>query len=768
MAAADKIEISATDVKTAVQQIVPYLEGRPTIDGSKPKDIYFDGWFGLGASTVLRAIAEHPPPSLLERFNKIIHIDCSRWKSQRELQRAIAYELKLTQQVAADFDRQDEEDDFSGIDQGSRAEIGSIATVIFMSLVLYRCLVIFHNGSDGMVDLLSCGIPQLELVGTTKVLWTSSGKISEEQKLRSGLFLYANSDATNWNALLVEEARETVLYTRKLGLGVTTEIATDCWLYYLSLSQQGEYIIYFNWAMHASSYWVCDGIVGCGQNNDQAWELANALQKHMRIEEYSSNTVRYFSSKLDISTKHWVCHTHSYFQEVPSGTTSLFFAPPHGSGYVSLPSKRFYEADQLRVLKLCRCIFSFSSPPFHCCRNLRFLGLDKCVDEQLGEEEEQTGERAVETFKRLWVLDVRHTDWELDFPLETEEPIVATNIKEVHVNKGRIWRLNFAWRRLPNLHKLRVVEPTVSWSQEGREDEFKDMMKLDVLDLSGNNTIKVLPNLSGATNLKTLVLDRCVGLEHVGPQGLPPYLESFCFDSGPPGKGGKNKTKISRISLAGCARLADFRLHGFLPNLEELDLSRTAVKMVDLENVDTGYSLKKVFLVGCKQLRSISWPYHVSHSLRMVCIDTRPGGEVARKPWWCDSLMVCQDKGEKEYYCHVFVAVTDMRFLQSIMFLLDNVVILIDPANIWARRWAWQSFGLTIKVPKFKMNLCLSSTSKDDGRSSHKKKVGRKVAASLPLPRSLTYHDVSTEHQIITTQIDGSSSATTAPFEPHY
>ncbi|CAL5004061.1 unnamed protein product [Urochloa decumbens] len=748
MAAADeKIGISATDVKTAVQEIVPYLLEGLTIDGSKPKDIYFYGWFGLGASTVLRAIAEHPPPSLLERFNKIIHIDCSRWKSRRELQRAIAYELKLTQQVAADFDRQDEEDDFSGIDQGSRAEIGTIARVIFMSLVSYRCLVIFHNGSDGMVDLLSCGIPQLELVGT-KVLWTSSssGKISQE-KLRPGLFLYGNSGA-NVNAALVEEARETVLYTRKLGLGVTLEIATYCWLYYFSLSRQGAGdIIYFDWATHASSYWVCDGIVGCGKSNDQAWELANALQKHMRVEECTHVTLFYYIFKQNISTKHWVCRTLSYFREVPSGTTSLFFSPPHGSGYVSFPSKRFHEADQLRVLKLCRCTFSFSSPPFHCCHNLRFLGLDQCMDEQeqqLGAEEDQTGARAMETFQRLWVLDVSHTDWELEFPIETEEAMVATDIREVHVNKGRIWRKNLAWRQLPNLCKLRVVDPTSSWVTGG-QDEFMDMVKIELLDLSKNITIQVLPNLSGATNLKTLVLDGCVGLEHVGPQGLPPSLESFCLDSGL-GEDDENKAKISSIRLAGCARLADFRLHGSLPNLEELDLSHTSVKMLDLKDKAAVKSLRKVFLVGCEQLRSISWPYTERHPVRLLCIDTRATGEVSRKPSSCDSSMVYQGKEEKEY-CHAFVAITDTRFLRSIVFLFYR-----DKGN-----------------PKVKGNLYWSSsTSKDDGRSRRhsKKKLDGQVAAGSPLPRSLTYHDVSTEHQIITTQIDGCrSSATTAPFQ---
>ena len=167
-------EIKATNIETAVHQIVSeHLEDSRN---SAPKVFYFDGWGrGLGASAVLRAIAEHPPPSLWEKFDKIVHIDCTRWKSRRALQRAIADELKLTQLVAADFDRQDEKDDFSGLDQGSRAEIPDVAGVIARSLAQYRCLVIFHNGSNiGMVDLASCGIPQPQPF-STKVLWCFSG-----------------------------------------------------------------------------------------------------------------------------------------------------------------------------------------------------------------------------------------------------------------------------------------------------------------------------------------------------------------------------------------------------------------------------------------------------------------------------------------------------------------------------------------------------------------------------------------------------------------
>ncbi|KAF8712907.1 hypothetical protein HU200_028687 [Digitaria exilis] len=728
------IDISAVDIPTAVREIAPLL-------GSSRTSIYFDGWDGLGASAVLRAIAEHPPPSLREKFDKIIQIDCSRWKSQRELQRAIADELKLTKQVAAIFDVQDEEDDFNGVNQAYRREIKGVTTVIARSLAQYRCLVIFHNGGDELVYLPRCGIPQPDFF-ETQILWTFRGRLRVNKEILKKFIIltefFVSGNIAKLNALLAEEARDIALYTHKLGLGVTPEVATDCCLYLLALNDQGGGVIDYTWATHASNYWVCDGIVKGGHDN-QAWKIARTLQQQIRIDDYSSkdNRVPHFGSKLDVSKKHWVSLINSYFEEVPSGTTSLFFAPLLESAYVSFPRERFHEAaDQLRVLKLCRCTFSFSSPPFHCCRNLRFLGLDKCVDEkQLGEKEEKTGAKAVETFKRLWVLDVSHTDWELDFPLETDEPTVATDIREVHVNRGRVWHINFAWRRLPNLNRLRVVEPTSPW-ETGREDEFMDMIKLELLDLSGNSTIKVLPSLSGAANLKTLVLEGCVGLEHVGPQGLPPSLESFSFDSGF-GKDDAGKAKISRIILTGCAKLADFRMCGSLPNLVELDLSHTAVKMLDLKDESTVQALQKVFLVGCKQLRSISWPYGKWDPLKLLCIDTRAGGEVARKPSWCDSLMGCHGKGDGTEYLHAFVAVTDMRFLGSVFFL---------------QKWEWN-----IPEVKRKMIICCSSSSKDNGNAG-------RIVACLPLAWSLTYNDVSTEQQKAI-QIDG-NSCWTPPFQP--
>nr|CAB3483943.1 unnamed protein product [Digitaria exilis] len=109
--------LRAYTVEQAVEGIIPWLEGTGR---TAYKAIYFDGWDGLAASSVLRSIAEDPPPSVKKKFDKILRIDCSRWKSPRALQRAIAHELKLPQSIMAAFDREDEDDDFSGVEEDIR------------------------------------------------------------------------------------------------------------------------------------------------------------------------------------------------------------------------------------------------------------------------------------------------------------------------------------------------------------------------------------------------------------------------------------------------------------------------------------------------------------------------------------------------------------------------------------------------------------------------------------------------------------------------
>ncbi|KAF8641962.1 hypothetical protein HU200_067681 [Digitaria exilis] len=648
----------ADGIEDAVQYITYYLEN------SDSPAIYFDGWRGLGASAVLKSIGRHPPPSLVDKFSKIIHIDCSKWKSRRALQRAIAEELEFHQWINDAFDRQDKEDDFSGRDESSRTEIPDVTMAILRSLVRYRCLVIFHNGSDDMVDLVDFGIPP-QAVGT-KVLWTYRGRLRQvssrlREMVTSHDFVYCFPSWKNtctWKGLLAEEAREIALYTHRLGHTPAPEVAKVCCMYLLSLSHQGGNIIDYNWATHASNYWVCDGIVTGGHDN-QAWEVARALHQEIWLDDYSSNTVpdfgdhsykalTDFGDRLGSPPNRWILVTPSNMEErAHQWTTSLFLSSQNVFEW-PLAQLSFHQLDQLHVLKIFRCSFSFQSPPFHCCHNLRFLGLESCTDQQQAREEDKDTQ-AMEVFMRLWVLDICYTDWELAFPQESEEE-TATEIREVHIKKGKIWHSNLAWRRLQNLRKLCVADPTCSW-ETGEKDEFKDMVNLEHLELSRNSSIQVLPGLSGAIGLKSLILDGCVLLEHVGPEGLPPSLESFSFDAG------SDPSRISKISLAGCVHLKSFLLRGAFPGLEELDLSGTSVKNVDLSSkVVQVNGLNKVILIGCKQLRALLW----SKQLKVLRIDTNGRNEQTQQP--CSDLSL--NSQEKNY--DGYVIASDTRIIQSL------------------------------------------------------------------------------------------------------
>ncbi|CAL5027786.1 unnamed protein product [Urochloa decumbens] len=654
--------LSADSVKGAIRDIVPYLE---SLNDTVYKAIYFDGWAnGLGASAVLRAIAEQHS-FLMKKFDKVIHIDCSRWKNRRALQRAIADELKLPQQVMSLFDRQDEEDDFSMVDEGSRAEIGEVARVILGSLLQYRCLVLFHNGSNDVVDLYGCGLPPPGISGTT-VLWTFGGRLRRGYEVKvDKSHVFISSKVSNWNFLVWEEAKVISLYTRKLGLGITLGIVRECLLYLLTLDNRGGKIMDYNWLIHASNYWVCDGIIVGGQESNKAWEVAHALHQEIRLEDYPVHKQsNWRDDRFDAPSNRWICiiNPHIHLKTRPTqGTTTLFLACQSGSAQPLaslLPNDMFHQADQLHVLKLCRCSFSFLSPPFHSCHNLRFLGLDRCTDSPQGGEGEEKDRQALEIFQRLWVLDLWNTDWELDFPQETEEQMAA-NIREIYIKKGRIWHNHLAWRRLQNLHKLRVIEPTCSWVT-GKMDEFTDMVKLEQLDLSGNSTIQVLPSLSKATGLKTLVLDGCIGLEHICPEGLPPSLETFCLDAG---LDPKFSARLSKISLAGCVHLKNFLLRGALPELEELNLSGTSIRKVDLsDQVVQVRGLEKLFLIGCKQLRGILW-WEGSRELNVLCISTHGRNSDDLRPSYSDSSPIIIQR--KKY--NGYVIASDVRIIQSLL-----------------------------------------------------------------------------------------------------
>ncbi|TVU51356.1 hypothetical protein EJB05_02779 [Eragrostis curvula] len=180
--------IEADTIDEAAEEILKALK-EGTDATSRDNAVYLDGWDGLGASAVLRAVAQRlagaSPANHHGRsaqagleFEQVIHIDCSMWESRRALQRAAAEQLRLPAEAMAMLDRQDKEDDFHGVALGSRVEVQQVATEIYRHVqkLSRRFLVIFHNGSSEVMDLASvCGLP-LSGYSTSKVLWTFQGR----------------------------------------------------------------------------------------------------------------------------------------------------------------------------------------------------------------------------------------------------------------------------------------------------------------------------------------------------------------------------------------------------------------------------------------------------------------------------------------------------------------------------------------------------------------------------------------------------------------
>ncbi|KAE8804000.1 hypothetical protein D1007_19959 [Hordeum vulgare] len=700
-----KLEIFAKDVDEARDEIFRVL---PMMDRSV-RTSYFNGWSGFGVSAVLRSIAKVLPSVIIAPeicFDRTIYIDCSEWKSERAMQRLIAEELKLDHSVISILDKEDEEDDFSGVDESSRNRIDSVGLMIHQTLRGSKFLMIFLNGSDVEFDVGAFG-PPFARFGDNMMIWafkrrflTMNYRCSEiADKLRyTHTLVYIHPaiiellTSSEFQAILHEEAAAIVARSPCM-LDIDPTMVADCCLYQLFLHCNFHT---FQWVSHASSYWMCDGIIQEERARDISvalhgqlnWEcdaplVDGVLRKFMKHIEphflilqeddvYEEGPYRWIS----VISRNMKLHG---LQTIPAATSSFFLTFDVSDYPPPLPSVLFEHSNNLGVLVLCFCAFSFAAPPFLKNHRLRFLGLDHCIDDQFGDREDPTEWASLYS---LWVLDLRYTDW--NEILSEEKMDLMTNIKELNIEGTRCWQYTADLQgRLPNLQRLRIIKPTCRWeTSRDVDNSFMDKTRIEVLDLSGNTEMKVMPtSLSKASGLRVLVLDGCDGVENIaGPGGLPPSIESFSFDGhGPafewtpsielPLKDSRPSTvaetnnrdiKISKISLAGCKRLENLFLRG-LPNLVELDLSGTAIKILDFETMVVQVSrLKRLFLIGCEHLRAINFPgksdFEGNLNLELLYIDTRSGT-------WCHPSTIEEVNSSQ---LQVNAIITDARLVRSL------------------------------------------------------------------------------------------------------
>ncbi|SPT15769.1 unnamed protein product [Triticum aestivum] len=588
MSRPEQINIQAKNIDAAAAEIIGVLE-----DTSKGNVIYFDGWHGFGASAALEVVAQRLKSSK-SKFDKVIHVDCSVWKSMRALQKAVAEELKLPQCVMASFDRCDEEDDFNGIDECSRGVIEDINREIFEKLYNIRFVVIFHNGSRTYIDFYECGLPVIPFL-RNKVLWTWRGRfrlglvpvmIDQEERakasMQTNVLLYSSLEHEE---VVREEAEEVAKCTRFAEPGyLNHKVVSQCvmygWLLRRITSAIGQDL-----DAHGPNYWVCDGIIQ-GQGNTSAWEIGNSLQRNMPLDWMRKNPKHtiYLADLLkrnnDLDDGRWVYITHkepgwSDTVLAPVVTSFFLYADESPTNTIPmLPVSMFQhsQSSKLRVLHLSHCTFSFASPPFFNCVQLRLLHLDHCRN-NIAKEKHPSPNENISCFQKLWVLDLRYTEWY--WLLSEKMKTVMVELREFNVEGVKHGSISDLCGGRPSLVILRVTADPVHTENEDTNNQAQ------------------FPNMS-STNSVTIPSY----INNV----LPPWLESFSFINK-----AATDAKISSISFRGCSQLKNILLRGNLGSLEELDLSGTLVKTLDLREVES-QNLKRLMLLDCERLRAILWP----------------------------------------------------------------------------------------------------------------------------------------------------------------
>ncbi|CAL5091036.1 unnamed protein product [Urochloa decumbens] len=534
------------------------------------------------------------------------------------------------------FDRQDEKDDFRGVDQGSRVEVEEVIKEMHQHIrhkMNYRFLVLFQNGSSEEIDLASlCGFP-LSGYSTNKVLWTFQGRFRLKPRTKvdgaiksagtTDTFISAMSRHEEqvppalWSYLVHKEASEIAETTGLRGINDQRAQVIACFLYMLELCCRGHHSIDYDWATHGANYWICDGImqqlrqgeaeVGADDGGDGSWRAADALQREVQLDvnyhQYlpSSHLARFVESKPCL-----ISPTYYGFVMIPTG----------GMANGDMLQQYF---DNIRVLKLSRCRFNFQSPPFQCCQSLKFLWLDHCQDSGINTDGAGKEGDVRRCFQRLWVLDVRYTN--CDQILSAQMMDLMINLRELNVVGVQDWDMGQLQGRLPNIRRLRTKKSHVSCSCS-ENNLFLEMNKMELFEFLANNITFPMSwiyereamaiTINNSSCLETVNIGRCEGLKWI------------CFK--------------------GCAKLKNLFLIGWLDGLRTLDISGTVVKTLDLTAIrnDNPHGL---YLLGCEKLCAIIWPPEMNRNLDNLFIDTaqlaptdQSMEEMARKgrtfPWY--------------------------------------------------------------------------------------------------------------------------------------
>jgi hypothetical protein len=601
----------AQTIDEAAQRILKEL--KEDVDGANTGNkrhnvIYFDGWDGLGASTVLQAIRQRLTPAAQQgpsgrraiadglEFSKILNLDCAKGVSRRAMQRDLAEQLELSTSILEVFDTEDEKDDYNGKDQSSRFEIPKVASEIYKHIqnVNRRFLVIF--------DLDILGFP-LSGYSRNKEMWSFQRRfrVYPSTKVDMALKGMRTTDVfLSATASPIRESDTIPYFLRQEAIELASQIsigsidmaaeAVNCFLSMMKACRIGSQMIDSDLATHGFNYWKCDGIkqLEHGIDDDKLWLYYDALQHEMRL-DVDSYQNPYFPSPVAWS-----------LPELP-----YWSSPTYGIMLVSegqIPKGIFQQFDKLCVLKLSKCVFSFKAPPFLCCHNLRFLWLDCCTSmstSEVGKEED-----ICRFFQRLWVLDMRYSNI---YSLLSQKVVgFMTQLKELNVMGDSMDMYLLEGQGYNILRKIRVTKCTPhGYSYRSLNSLLSLKDQLELLEFSKNEGITSLHvESSCSNNLVTVIIHGSIGLKE--------------------------------ICLKGCAKLKNLFLNGSLPDLYSLDLTATSVEALDLSGL-IAPKFNEIFLLDCAKLCFIGWPSADDNwkgYMDRLCINTteKDGNSPRRSP----------------------------------------------------------------------------------------------------------------------------------------
>ena len=179
---------------------------------------------------------------------------------------------------------------------------------------------------------------------------------------------------------------------------------------------------------------------------------------------------QYFGSQIQARDYRWVSVMPRNSDEVkliqtfsvPLEVTSYFLTFQRSDPPVVLPNHMFSQGNELCVLRLSWCTFSFASPPFTCCKNLKFILIDGCLNKDAdltGEWYHEQNGKQWEFLQSLWVLDIRDTNW--DWILSPSKVVLMVELRELYLKAtGRSWhdQIFLDMSCLSKIQMLRVID----------------------------------------------------------------------------------------------------------------------------------------------------------------------------------------------------------------------------------------------------------------------------------------------------------------------